>query len=118
MPATGPPLGMLAELTHRCPLQCPYCSNPVDYSKYPDHFQRASPQHFKDNIISPIVTFHGKLDPNASIEGFEAMVSDFNALGISHEETIYDTEAHVFAQRKTWLDAFTKMENALEKYLK
>ncbi len=25
----GPPLGMLAELTHRCPLQCPYCSNPL-----------------------------------------------------------------------------------------
>ena len=25
-----PPLAMLAELTHRCPLQCPYCSNPVE----------------------------------------------------------------------------------------
>ena len=25
----GPPLGLLAELTHRCPLQCPYCSNPL-----------------------------------------------------------------------------------------
>jgi len=24
----GLPIGMLAELTHRCPLQCPYCSNP------------------------------------------------------------------------------------------
>jgi pyrroloquinoline quinone biosynthesis protein E len=24
-----PPLGLLAELTHRCPLQCPYCSNPL-----------------------------------------------------------------------------------------
>ncbi|WP_188899580.1 pyrroloquinoline quinone biosynthesis protein PqqE [Caldovatus sediminis] len=24
-----PPLGLLAELTHRCPLRCPYCSNPV-----------------------------------------------------------------------------------------
>ena len=23
------PIGLLAELTHRCPLQCPYCSNPV-----------------------------------------------------------------------------------------
>ena len=23
-----PPIGLLAELTHRCPLQCPYCSNP------------------------------------------------------------------------------------------
>src|SRR5690242_21761733 len=25
----GKPLGLLAELTHRCPLGCPYCSNPV-----------------------------------------------------------------------------------------
>ena len=23
------PLGLLAELTHRCPLACPYCSNPL-----------------------------------------------------------------------------------------
>jgi pyrroloquinoline quinone biosynthesis protein E len=27
--ATYVPLGLLAELTHRCPLGCPYCSNPV-----------------------------------------------------------------------------------------
>ena len=25
----GLPLAVLAEVTHRCPLQCPYCSNPV-----------------------------------------------------------------------------------------
>ncbi|MCE6951736.1 pyrroloquinoline quinone biosynthesis protein PqqE [Cereibacter sphaeroides] len=24
------PMAVLAELTHRCPLQCPYCSNPVE----------------------------------------------------------------------------------------
>lgn len=29
MSALQAPLAMLAELTHRCPLQCPYCSNPV-----------------------------------------------------------------------------------------
>lgn len=28
-----PPLGLLAELTHRCPLQCPYCSNPLDLKR-------------------------------------------------------------------------------------
>ncbi len=28
------PLWLLAELTYRCPLQCPYCSNPVDIAKY------------------------------------------------------------------------------------
>ena len=29
----GPPLWLLAELTYRCPLQCPYCSNPLDFAK-------------------------------------------------------------------------------------
>nr|P59748.1 RecName: Full=PqqA peptide cyclase; AltName: Full=Coenzyme PQQ synthesis protein E; AltName: Full=Pyrroloquinoline quinone biosynthesis protein E [Kluyvera intermedia]AAP34382.1 PqqE [Kluyvera intermedia] len=28
-----PPLWLLAELTYRCPLQCPYCSNPLDFSQ-------------------------------------------------------------------------------------
>jgi len=27
------PVGMLCELTHRCPLQCPYCSNPLDLER-------------------------------------------------------------------------------------
>ena len=31
-----PPLWLLAELTYRCPLQCPYCSNPVEIAKYKD----------------------------------------------------------------------------------
>ena len=30
----NPPLWLLAELTYACPLQCPYCSNPVDMAKY------------------------------------------------------------------------------------
>ncbi len=25
------PLNLIAELTYRCPLQCPYCSNPLDF---------------------------------------------------------------------------------------
>ena len=32
--APGKPLWLLAELTYRCPLQCPYCSNPVDFARY------------------------------------------------------------------------------------
>jgi pyrroloquinoline quinone biosynthesis protein E len=31
--APAPPLGLLAELTHRCPLQCPYCSNPLELER-------------------------------------------------------------------------------------
>ncbi len=29
-PLIESPLGLLAELTHRCPLRCPYCSNPLE----------------------------------------------------------------------------------------
>lgn len=29
----GLPLSVLAEITHRCPLQCPYCSNPVEMDR-------------------------------------------------------------------------------------
>ena len=31
--AVRAPIGLLAELTHRCPLQCPYCSNPLELEK-------------------------------------------------------------------------------------
>jgi pyrroloquinoline quinone biosynthesis protein E len=33
VPRPPPPLALLAELTHRCPLQCPYCSNPVELER-------------------------------------------------------------------------------------
>jgi len=31
-----PPRWLLAELTYKCPLQCPYCSNPLDYAQHKD----------------------------------------------------------------------------------
>ncbi len=34
-----PPRWLLAELSYKCPLQCPYCSNPLDYAKYPDELE-------------------------------------------------------------------------------
>ena len=33
MNAPAPPLALLAELTHRCPLRCPYCYNPMELEK-------------------------------------------------------------------------------------
>ena len=36
------PLGLLAELTHRCPLGCPYCSNPLALEKREDEVDTAT----------------------------------------------------------------------------
>lgn len=33
MVKVNPPIAMLAELTHVCPLACPYCSNPLEMTK-------------------------------------------------------------------------------------
>ncbi|WP_370073943.1 MULTISPECIES: pyrroloquinoline quinone biosynthesis protein PqqE [Salipiger] len=33
MTKARPPIAMLAELTHRCPLSCPYCSNPIEMAR-------------------------------------------------------------------------------------
>ncbi|MGA0593677.1 pyrroloquinoline quinone biosynthesis protein PqqE [Enterovirga sp. CN4-39] len=32
-PIIPAPIGLLAELTHRCPLRCPYCSNPLELDR-------------------------------------------------------------------------------------
>src|SRR5438445_10439707 len=36
------PLGLLAELTHRCPLGCPYCTNPFAYDPREDELDSAT----------------------------------------------------------------------------
>ncbi len=36
MTAPEPPLALLAEITHRCPQQCPYCSNPLELNRASD----------------------------------------------------------------------------------
>lgn len=36
------PLGLLAELTHRCPLGCPYCSNPLALETRTDELDTAT----------------------------------------------------------------------------
>ena len=42
VPAPIPaPLGLLAELTHRCPLACPYCSNPLQLERREDELETA-----------------------------------------------------------------------------
>ncbi|MGE3741978.1 MAG: pyrroloquinoline quinone biosynthesis protein PqqE, partial [Geminicoccaceae bacterium] len=40
-PWSEPPMGLLAELTHRCPLQCPYCSNPLELDRATSELEAA-----------------------------------------------------------------------------
>jgi pyrroloquinoline quinone biosynthesis protein E len=42
MPPTPRPLALIAELTYRCPLKCPYCSNPLELSRFRNELDTAT----------------------------------------------------------------------------
>jgi PqqA peptide cyclase len=52
MSAPAPPLALLAELTHRCPLQCPYCSNPLELERAAGEIDTATWRQVLDEAAS------------------------------------------------------------------
>lgn len=59
-PDTAPnPLGLLAELTHRCPLGCPYCSNPLALDRRADELDAATwARVFKEAAALGVLQVH------------------------------------------------------------
>ena len=56
MPA---PLGLLAELTHRCPLGCPYCSNPLALDRRDDELDTATwARVFREAAVLGVLQVH------------------------------------------------------------
>jgi pyrroloquinoline quinone biosynthesis protein E len=53
------PLGLLAELTHRCPLGCPYCSNPLALDSRHDELDSATwARVFKEAAALGVLQVH------------------------------------------------------------
>src|ERR1051325_9319419 len=53
------PLGLLAELTHRCPLGCPYCSNPLALEGRADELDSATwARVFKEAAALGVLQVH------------------------------------------------------------
>ena len=46
------PYALLAELTYRCPLKCPYCSNPLQLARYRDELDTTTWQRVLDEARS------------------------------------------------------------------
>lgn len=58
-PVVLPPVGMLAELTHRCPLGCPYCSNPLELDSRDGELDTATWQRlFREAAAMGVLQVH------------------------------------------------------------
>lgn len=51
-PEPPPPMGLLAELTHRCSLRCPYCSNPLELDRRSSELTTAEWQRLIDEAAA------------------------------------------------------------------
>lgn len=57
--AVHAPLGLLAELTHRCPLGCPYCSNPLALDRRDDELDTVTwARVFKEAAALGVLQVH------------------------------------------------------------
>ncbi len=76
------PLGLLAELTHRCPLGCPYCSNPLALDNRADELDTATwSRVFREAASLGVLQVHlsgGEPAARRDLKGIVAAARDAN----------------------------------------
>ncbi len=86
--------------------------------QFPEVWRRASPRHWVHQMSAPLINLHGTGDEAVSFEHLDQIVRDCVKHGRGFETHYYPGESHVFTHRRTWADAFPKIERAFEEYLK
>lgn len=82
MSAPEPPLALLAELTHRCPLQCPYCSNPLEMDRAAAELDTATWQRVLDEAASlGVLHVHFSGGEPAARKDLKQLVAHASSLG-------------------------------------
>lgn len=78
-----PPLALLAELTHRCPLACPYCSNPVELTARSEELTTEQwAEVFRQAADLGVLQLHLSGGEPASRRDLEALVAAARAAGL------------------------------------
>jgi pyrroloquinoline quinone biosynthesis protein E len=77
------PLGLLAELTHRCPLGCPYCSNPLELEGRVDELSAETwSRVFREAATLGVLQIHLSGGEPASRRDLEEIVSAAREAGL------------------------------------
>ncbi len=93
----------------------------AEYGNLREHrpfFEKISPIHHVDRIKCPMMVIHGANDPRVPIAEAEQIVAALKKRNIPVEYLRYEDEGHGLAKLKNRLDAYPKMANFLDKYLK
>jgi len=92
--------------------------HPGSEEEAPDVWRGASPRHWVHQMTAPLVNLHGTGDESVSFEQLDQIVRDCVKHGRRFETHYYPDETHVFTHRRTWADAFRKIERAFRESLR
>lgn len=88
-----------------------------DPEQAPELYRQASPCTYKEGLSRPLINLHGIEDANVDFAQMDRIVLDCVELGRDYEAFYYPKEVHTFRWRRTWRDAFPKIERELAKHL-
>ncbi len=84
----------------------------------PELYRIGSPCTYIANVRRPLINVQGTKDMNVDFAQLDRIVKDCVDLGKEYEAYYYPDEVHTFALKKSWLDAYPKIEREFEKRLK
>lgn len=77
-----------------------------------------SPINFIQNIKSPLLIIHGKNDPRVPLSEAEQIHRQLRERGMKSEILVYEDEGHGLAKLKNCLDAYPKVADFFDYYLR
>jgi dipeptidyl aminopeptidase/acylaminoacyl peptidase len=92
-----------------------------EYGNLTEHrefLEKISPLNHVDQIKCPMMVIHGANDPRVPVHEAEQIVAALKKRNIPVEYLRYEDEGHGLAKLKNRLDAYPKMMDFLDKYLK
>jgi dipeptidyl aminopeptidase/acylaminoacyl peptidase len=84
----------------------------------PQAYFNASAINFIDKVKAPIMTIQGTNDSNVTFLQSVKLIDELLKRGKTFEFEMYPGEVHFFGRRRSWVDAFGKMEAFFARYLK
>ncbi len=84
----------------------------------PELYAQGSPCTFKRGLKRPLINLQGTDDANVDFGQLDRIVLDCVEMGVEYEAYYYPKEVHTFRHKRTWRDAFPKIEREFERRLK
>jgi dipeptidyl aminopeptidase/acylaminoacyl peptidase len=84
----------------------------------PEAYFNTSAINFLDDLQAPVLTVQGTADVHVNFLQSVKLVDELLERGKRFELEVYPGEPHFFGRKRSWVDAFAKMERFLDEYLR